>query len=516
MAQPNRPLRVFLYHDGMNPHAVSALCLRLVGDGIDVALPEDGESVAPVARADTDVRQLRENMLRDAVWENDVMLVCVSKGSMQDRPLDDIKLVSSTAALKQQGMSSVIPVQFEECDVPDSLKRWQAMSLRGEDGYEKLMQALKLRAERLGIAFERRGNWQSPLHWEGEAGKDSQEEQAPSKGPSLTIGAAVLAVLLLLFWVFPGNFPLASKKAVPVEVMVENSTQIALEKALNRSQTQTALAQFVRLPITQTAAAIETQQHPPTPTLQFPTIIALPTEIMAPGNIKMVFVPGDNFLIGNQNESAGVHPGHVVYVEPFYIDKYEVTNVLYRLCVDVGECEPPKGADSKTRPIYYGNVEFNEYPVVNVDWYMAKQYCEWRGARLPTEAEWEKAARHTDGRTYPWGYEAPDCAFANYDGADAVCVGDTVAVGGYENGQSVYGAFNMSGNVSEWVNSLYLVYPYLSTDGREDAAMDGLRVVRGGSWRSPVEEITTYHRFGVDPSRDGVDTGFRCARDAGQ
>ncbi len=516
MAQPNRPLKVFLYHDGMNPHAVSALSLRLVGDGVDVTLPEDGESFTPVAGVEMDARQLRENMLRDAVWENDVMLVCFSKGSMQAGPSNDINLVSTVAALKLQGMSSVIPVQFEECDVPDSLKRWQAMSLREDGGYEKLMQALKLRAERLGIAFERRDDWQSPLRWEGETGKDSQEEQSPSKNSSLTISAIALAVLLLLFWAFPGNFPLASKKAVPVEVMVENSTKSALEEIKNRSQTQTALAQFVRLPITQTAAAIETLQHPATPTIQFPTIIALPTEIMAAGNIKMVYVPGDNFLIGDQDVSAGANPGHVVYVEPFYIDKYEVTNVLYRLCVDVGECKPPKEADSKTRPVYYGNVEFNQYPVVNVDWYMAKQYCEWRGARLPTEAEWEKAARHTDGRTYPWGYEAPDCDFANYGGADEACVGDTVAVGGYENGQSVYGAFDMSGNVSEWVNSLYLVYPYLSTDGREDAGMDGLRGVRGGSWTSPAEEITTYHRFGVDPSRHGAYTGFRCARDAGQ
>jgi len=228
----------------------------------------------------------------------------------------------------------------------------------------------------------------------------------------------------------------------------------------------------------------------------------------------MVFVPGENIMLGNENDTTGAIPAHSVYVEPFYIDKYEVTNALYRVCVDVGACEPPVSLGSYTHAEYYGTTEFNDYPVVNVTWNMAKQYCEWRGAYLPGEAEWEMAARSFNGRTYPWGEEA-GCQFANYgDTVGRTCIGDTTAVGNYADGQSLYGAFDMAGNVSEWVNSLYWAYPYVSTDGRESSETPGLRVVRGGNWASPLKEITAYYRSGIDPSTSDSYTGFRCAHDA--
>lgn len=503
MIQPHAPLKVFLYHGNGNIHAVGALRSRLAQDGINVILP-DGASW----------NRSRETVIRDAIQESDIVLICLTRESIRAERSKEIGLVSAMAIEKKQGELFVIPVRFEECDVPDSLKRWQAVDLFEENGYERLMLALRLRAGRLYVNLEPREDWRIPFHWEEEKSGATQEEKAFSKVPSLTVGALVLVIILLMFWIFPGIFPSASKRAVPVEVMVDNSTQSALEHAINRSMTQTAVMQIVGAPFTQTAAMEETLQHPPTPTIQFPTIIALPTEILDPGNIRMVYVPGDNFTMGNENDSTEGNPAHVIYVKPFYIDKYEVTNVQYRLCVDVGGCEPPKTAGSGTRSAYYGNVEFNEYPVVNVNWYMARQYCEWRGARLPTEAEWEKAARFIDGRNYPWG-DGSNCSFANFADAGGVCVGDTTSVGAYADGQSFYRAFDMSGNVSEWVNSLYWSYPYLSTDGREGTTSTGLRVVRGGNWASPSEEITTYYRIGVDPSTYDSNTGFRCVHGAG-
>jgi formylglycine-generating enzyme required for sulfatase activity len=330
----------------------------------------------------------------------------------------------------------------------------------------------------------------------------------------LLYGAAGLVIVLLLLWVFPGIFRQATQTPVPLEVMVENSTRYAQGQAEKLSMTQTAVMQVVRAPITQTAAMKETLEHPATPTMQFPTIIALPTEIIDPGNIRMVYVPGDNFVIGNEADTTGETPAHTLYLEPFYIDKYEVTNGSYRVCVEVGACEAPQNVGSQTRPAYYGSMEFNNHPVVNVTWNMARQYCEWRRAHLPSEAEWEKAARSIDGRTYPWG-EGAGCVFANYADVSGACVGDTIAVGTYQDGRSLYGAFDMSGNVAEWVNSLYWIYPYSSADGREVVNTTGLRVVRGGDWGSPLDEITTYHRSGIDPSAYDLYTGFRCAHDAG-
>jgi formylglycine-generating enzyme required for sulfatase activity len=449
----------------------------------------------------------RDDAIRAAIEESHIVLVCLSKELLNS--LAEIKFVVDMTMKRAQGEMFLLPVRFDACDVPDSLNRWQVTDMFEQGGFGKLMLALKLRAERLGIALDSRADWDTPLQWHSEESNlsDLEEEKPGSNILFLAVGAVALVLALLVLWQLPGRIKSAAKTDVPADVMIQNSTQNAIEQARNRAMTQTANVEIIRAPLTQTAAMEETLQNPATPTLQFPTIMALPTEIIDPGNIRMVYVPGDNFVIGGGSDL------HTIYVDPFYIDKYEVTNVLYQLCVSSGSCEPPQSASSQTHPKYYGNLEFNEYPVINISWSMARQYCEWRGARLPSEAEWEKAARSPDGRTYPWGEEAA-CSFANYSDVAGVCVGDVTAVGTYKDGQSLYGAFDMSGNVAEWVNSLYWTYPYMPADGREATDTPGLRIVRGGSWFSPFSEITTYYRFGIDPSAYDPYTGFRCAHDA--
>jgi formylglycine-generating enzyme required for sulfatase activity len=244
------------------------------------------------------------------------------------------------------------------------------------------------------------------------------------------------------------------------------------------------------------------------------TPFELPTEIIDDKGVNMRLVPAGDFIMGSDNDSDTSNQSHTVYLDSFYIDKYEITNALYADCVEAGVCQPPHETRSDFRSSYFGNPEFDNFPVMYVDWYMARTYCEeWRGARLPTEAEWEKAARGTDGRTYPWG-EGISCDQANYDGDPDpfnFCTGDTSEVGSYESGQSPYGLYDMAGNLFEWTSSLYKPYPYNATDGREDLTGNGSRVIRGGAWSEGSNDQTVFYRSWIGPDLSESAIGFRCA-----
>ena len=173
--------------------------------------------------------------------------------------------------------------------------------------------------------------------------------------------------------------------------------------------------------------------------------------------MEMVLVPAGEFPMGSEDGSENERPVHEVYLDAFYIDKYEVSNGQYEMCVKAGKCDAPSVTSSSTRDNYYGNPSYADYPVIFVTWYNAQDYCAWAGGRLPTEAEWEKAARGTDDRTYPWGNGDPNCSLANSynDDTGSYCVGDTSEVGSYPTGASPYGALDMTGNVAEWVSDWY-------------------------------------------------------------
>jgi serine/threonine-protein kinase len=247
---------------------------------------------------------------------------------------------------------------------------------------------------------------------------------------------------------------------------------------------------------------------PPTET-SLPTEVPLPDEIRDERNVLMRLVPGGEFTMGSDDGDPQSHPASLISIDTFYMDKYEVSNEMYSACVSAGVCRKPKIFGSINRQSYYTEPEFATYPVIFADWKMAKTYCEWRDARLPTEAEWEKAARGTDARLFPWG-DGFNCSLANHSG----CVGDTDSVYKYEKGQSVYGIYGMSGNVWEWTSSLYKIYPYTPKDGREDLNAPGARVARGGSWHYFGAEgsVYTYSRLKLDAGYYGFYVGFRCAK----
>ena len=180
---------------------------------------------------------------------------------------------------------------------------------------------------------------------------------------------------------------------------------------------------------------------------QKPTYTLIPTATLAAGttmlrekdDMEMVFVPEGTFTMGSTDDDTYAYrnekPEREVFLDAFWIDKYEVTNAQYAKCVAANACDKPLGEDSSTRVGYYSDSQFANYPVVSVDWRRASAYCKWVGGRLPTEAEWEKAARGLNGNIYPWGNESPSCSLSNFSG----CKGDTTEVGSYRKVQAIMG-----------------------------------------------------------------------------
>jgi serine/threonine-protein kinase len=225
----------------------------------------------------------------------------------------------------------------------------------------------------------------------------------------------------------------------------------------------------------------------------------------------MVRVPAGLFTMG-ADDDANTAPAHTLNIAaPFFIDHTEVTNQAYRACVQAGICQPPQQVSSLTHPHYYDNPEFARYPVVYVTWQDAQTYCAWRGRRLPTEAEWEKAARGDDGRLFPWGNDW-DAKRVRLSGED-VGNSDMAAVGSFPQNASPYGALDMSGNAWEWTSSRGMAYPYAAGDGREVQSIAGERVVRGGAWGSKALNARATARDGQEPDNAFWNRSFRCAAD---
>jgi serine/threonine protein kinase len=237
------------------------------------------------------------------------------------------------------------------------------------------------------------------------------------------------------------------------------------------------------------------------PTATFTPVITTMTS--AKDGMTMLFIPGGEFIMGS-SESGSNEEKRNVYLPAYWIDMTEITTSEYDLCVQAGVCKPSNQSAS-----YFSSLEYKDYPVTGIDWQAAVTYCEWAGRRLPTEAEWEKAARGTDGRNFPWGNNDPTCSLGNlWLTGENKCVGNISKVGTYSAGQSPYGALDMAGNVWEWVSTNYM--------GGE--AYANSMVVRGGSWGGawyghPVWGWTHF-RVGINPLYTSNDIGFRCAMTA--
>lgn len=326
---------------------------------------------------------------------------------------------------------------------------------------------------------------------------------------------------------------------VVINNALDNEPVIGVLFTKTASPTFTITTEFTPSPTlhasdTPIPSSTPTASQTPTVTIT-PSSTPLPQMIIDKKRVTMVLIPGGRYQMGldtelaykeclryeptcNKVRFADGAPVHPVDIDTFYMDEKEVTNAQYSDCVKAGQCPPPQATESSSRSTYYGNLLYADYPVVHVSWEGASSYCEWRGARLPSEAEWEFAARGgLEGRLYPWGNDGPICSIGMKNGAQfrdpKNCNSqDTGPVGQFTpNG---YGLYDMAGNVWEWVADWYGIDYYRNSPTMNPSGPPSgiYRVMRGGSWdREGYFSLTTL-RATFDPKNHSDQVGFRCVR----
>jgi iron(II)-dependent oxidoreductase len=258
------------------------------------------------------------------------------------------------------------------------------------------------------------------------------------------------------------------------------------------------------------------------PALEASTVRLVADAAADPDSAPMITIPDGVFNMGGPafNNDA---PEHRVNIPAFMIDQFAVTNDRFaRFLNAVGRTRDERGEWFRVTPYFQlekagiqwrSRPGFERYPVAGVSWFGATSFARWAGKRLPTEAEWERAARGTDSRAYPWGNDWRPTACNNED--DRHRDASATPVDKYPDGRSPCGCYDMAGNVLEWTSSLYKPYPYDAQDGREDPAAPGPRVLRGGSWWDGIgagQLFRSFTRYSYAPEVRSYFIGFRCAR----
>ncbi len=457
----NRPLKVFLCHSSADKPAVRELYQKLRAEP-RISPWLDEEELFPGMDWNLEIEK--------AIEATDVILVCLSNNSITKEGYvqREIRIALDYADYKPEGTLFIIPVRLEECTPPKRLGRWQyADYFEGhrERGIKRLLASMKLRADSLGLNLITAVNSKKTRTFEDvytQAAKILQEEGFVSHSGlqkkleiTYTNAARIIDMMEEKNIVFSENGTLFNK--VPdTNVRSESlsSQTINLEK-LNNTQLK---------------------QKP----------IYTGDKLTLSNGMEFMRIPAGKFPMGSgkDNEIAydSEKPQHNVDIPyDYWMAHYPVTNELYNAYTKAQNIKHPVDGWEKKK----------DHPVVNVTWIDVINYCQWLTGfikadlpsdlvlRLPTEAEWEKAARGTNGREYPWGNQFDKNRCNTYESGE----GGTTSVGQYSpHGDSPYGCADMSGNVWEWTHSLKKAYPYNFTDGREDEKTSGARTLRGGSF----------------------------------
>ena len=320
----------------------------------------------------------------------------------------------------------------------------------------------------------------------------------------------LLPLLLILTFLLPAcqSTPDISPSITPV--FASSETTMTVTVRISTSEPSEFESAPTALPTTETPAPTPVERTSPVDGMQ---------QVYVP--VGIVHMGGLDIHADDRDEL----PAHAVSLDAFWIDKFEVTNGMYMLCAQSGACTPPGDWASDRRASYFNVEEFKDYPVVHVTWEQAQTYCAWADRRLPTEAEWERAARGDDFRNYPWGDEPPSEAYANFNRNSR----DTSRVGSFAAGAGPFGALDMAGNVWEWVSDFYEVEYYKDSPDYNptgpQTSSTYFRVIRGGSFQDEWFDLRVSKRGAAlgpkpdarfsDPNGAGEHTskvGFRCAK----
>ena len=524
MPEPKRPLKVFLCHASTDKPKVRELYRYLKKRGIQPWFDEEDL----VGGQDWQVE------IPKALATSDAIIICLTKNSVDKEGYiqKEIKFALDKALEMPEGRIFLIPVKFEECEVPFTLSRYQWVDLTVESGYAKMMKALKFRASHLerstvevskkdveeeNLAREkadkeaaekarleelaRQKSAKEKAELETAQGEKAVREKEEVEKENKRRLEKVLKKARRDFWWeklkidIRYRFQVINIYRVPILILLGMLAFVTpllvrlsdlipeVMKTVNNTPTATiglTLAPQSNTNSTEAFVPLEILTPSPTSTeVLFVTPTSLPTEITDAKGVSMVLVSGEGF-------------------SPFYIDKYEVTNIIYKMCVDAGACLSPIST------YHYNLSEYSSHPVVYVNQSMARSYCEWRESRLPIWDEWEESSEG-----FPWE-DAHNCDYGNY-AYEIVhstyplrynfCVGSTRSVGSYELGKSIYNVYDLVGNVSEWMEGTY----------------SGYQRAAGGSWKSylftySASNLNFDNVFRMDSATSTI--GFRCAKDA--
>jgi serine/threonine-protein kinase len=414
--------------------------------------------------------------------------------------------VPPSALSLETGLADLVPAREVNDEVPPylSLVANRALSLRPDARYET--------AESFASALAKPNSQPEPIP---ELPRRSPERQLGSPKPprisprtrrQMEQRTIIALVVLLVLVVITGTIFTLTGLGEDDPVAQAEATA-TLESAIVAALTSMA----------PTPSPLPAPTLPPTPS---------PEPFITDTGARMVFIPGGLFRMGTDEGEADERPSHLVRIDPFFIDETEVTNGQYAQCVAAGVCSRPARSGATYHPAYFSDPAYDDYPVIFVTWYDADTFCDWRGGRLPSEAEWEMAAGFDPTQSivlrYPWG-DAFDGTKVNF--CDAGCTRDvrdssvndghrdTAPVGSFVDGRSPIGAYDMAGNVMEWVSDWYDPRYYeSSTDTNPLGPAEGeFKAIRGGSWLSSAEELRVVARSSFDPGVARANLGFRCA-----